>query len=104
MLDNANIHTPTGTRIVLALQRCECEIILTVADNGPGVPDDARDKIALRFVQLDKGRTTQGYGLGLNLVAAIAAIHDGSLDIRDNRPGLQVRLIFTTPKLHDLST
>ena len=65
---------------------------LMVADDGPGVPTDARARITQRFVRLDPSRTAPGHGLGLNLVDAVARLHGGSLEIADNQPGLRVTL------------
>ena len=46
---------------------------LTVADRGPGIPGEARDRVLQRFVRLDASRGRPGAGLGLSLVAAVAA-------------------------------
>ena len=50
-----------------------------VVDNGPGVAKADRDKVVKRFARLDRSRNTSGYGLGLNLVAAVAKLHGGRL-------------------------
>ena len=47
-----------------------------------------------RFVRLDASRSTPGTGLGLSLVAAIAAYHRAKLQLADNRPGLVITLTF----------
>jgi signal transduction histidine kinase len=65
-----------------------------VADNGPGVPAEERDKIFRRFYRLDSSRTTPGSGLGLSLVVAIAELHGVTIETRDNQPGLRVDLRF----------
>ena len=61
-------------------------------DNGPGVPASELPKLTQRFYRLDKSRHLPGNGLGLSIVAAIAALHGGSLEIEDAAPGLCVRL------------
>ena len=95
LLDNAQRHTPLGTRIELAAQASGADTVaLTVADNGPGVPEKDRERVVRRFVRLDPSRGEGGHGLGLNLVAAIAAAHDGQLIIGDNAPGLRARLLL----------
>ncbi len=102
LLDNAQRHTPVGTAIAVeVMPQGDSEgdpegnnVALTVADNGPGVAAADRPLIARRFARLDASRTTPGNGLGLNLVAAIAAAHDGRLLIEDNQPGLRVTLIL----------
>jgi signal transduction histidine kinase len=90
LLDNAQIHTQAGTHIELRLQVVGHTIAVSVHDDGPGVPADAHEAIFHRFVRLDKGRNVRGHGLGLNLVAAIVALHYGVLEVADNRPGLRV--------------
>jgi signal transduction histidine kinase len=67
---------------------------LAVSDNGPGVPAKDRERIVKRFTRLESSRSTPGHGLGLNMVAAIAAVHRARLLIGDNAPGLIVTLIF----------
>lgn len=92
LLDNAQRHTPPGTAISLDLQRQETTVVLTVADTGPGVPEADRSRIVRRFARLDASRSTPGHGLGLHLVSAIIAAHEGSMAIEDNAPGLRARL------------
>jgi hypothetical protein len=92
LLDNAQSHTPEGTEIALTATASADSIILAVADNGPGVPAADRERIVQRFIRLDQSRSTPGHGLGLNLVAAIAALHGGRLRFAGNNPGLQVFL------------
>jgi signal transduction histidine kinase len=100
LLDNAQIHTPRGTRIGLDLERSGDWISVHVRDNGHGVPGEAHAAIFRRFMRLDRGRTVPGHGLGLNLVAAIVAVHDGTLDISDNAPGLCIG--FRLPAVESL--
>ncbi len=94
LIDNALVHTPPGTNITFALHEGADGVVVTVADNGPGVPADQRGKILRRFYRLDQSRHTPGAGLGLALVASIAALHGAELMIEDNEPGLRVRLRF----------
>lgn len=99
LLDNAQRHTPEGTRIVVDLKGSSDGARLTVADDGSGVPAEDRERIVRRFFRLESSRTTPGHGLGLNLVSAVAAAHAGKLRISDNRPGL--RATITLPRLLD---
>lgn len=68
------------------------EITITVADDGPGIPHDRRGDALRRFGRLDAARTESGAGLGLSLVAAVAHLHGGTLELDDNRPGLAARM------------
>jgi len=94
LLDNAQHHTPPGTRITVAAAASEDWIRLSVADTGPGVAAEDRPRIARRFARLDSSRTTPGHGLGLNLVEVIAEAHGGRLSIDDNSPGLRVTMVL----------
>lgn len=94
LLDNAQIHTPSGTRITVNLNADADRVYLSVKDNGPGVQERDRARITQRFTRLEISRSTPGHGLGLNLVQAIVRAHGGTMDIDDNAPGLCVRLGF----------
>lgn len=64
-------------------------ILLTVADNGPGIPAADRPRVVERFVRLEQSRSLPGSGLGLSLAAAVARLHGGELTFDDNQPGLK---------------
>jgi len=64
-------------------------VLLTVADNGPGIPEADRSRALERFVRLEQSRSLPGSGLGLSLAAAVARLHDGGLILADNAPGLK---------------
>jgi signal transduction histidine kinase len=95
LVENAQSHTPPGTKIEICVEGRGQSVTLAVADGGPGVPDAERHRIAERFFRLEGSRSAPGHGLGLNLVAAIAALHGGTLRFRDNRPGLRAVLHLT---------
>ena len=99
LLDNAIKYGPEGARIEVTLRVLPEAIELTVSDNGPGVPEYARDKLTGRFYRLDTSRSTPGSGLGLALVAAVAHLHDAPLELQDAKPGLRITLRFpVTPR------
>lgn len=60
---------------------------VTVADNGPGIPEADRARAVERFARLDNARTRPGAGLGLAMVAAVARLHGGSLDLSGHADG-----------------
>lgn len=64
-------------------------ILLTVADNGPGISEQDRARVTERFVRLEQSRSQPGSGLGLSLAAAVARLHGGELKFEDNAPGLK---------------
>ena len=65
-----------------------------IADQGPGIPPEERDKVLQRLYRLDRSRNTPGNGLGLSLVAAIAGLHRADLILGDNAPGLRAEVRF----------
>jgi signal transduction histidine kinase len=64
-------------------------ILVSVADNGPGIPEADRARAVERFVRLEQSRSQPGSGLGLSLAAAVARLHGGELTLADNEPGLK---------------
>jgi two-component system OmpR family sensor kinase len=88
LIENAFLHTPTGTPVVASVRSEDGQVVLEVADRGPGVPEDRRDRVFERFARSDAGRTaTGGSGLGLAIVRAVAEAHDGSVQLREAEGG-----------------
>jgi signal transduction histidine kinase len=71
-------------------------VVLTVADRGPGIPENMRAHAVERFVRLEESRSLPGSGLGLSLAAAVAHLHQGELRLEDNAPGL--RTVISLPR------
>ena len=94
LIENAINHVPAPGRINVGLYARESDIVLEVADDGPGIPEGERDKVFRRLYRLDQSRTTPGSGLGLALVAAIADLHAAEIVALDNAPGLLMRVGF----------
>ncbi|MBN9220339.1 MAG: two-component sensor histidine kinase [Mesorhizobium sp.] len=94
LVENALRHCPPGTSIKLSVARRGDRVLAAVADNGPGVPPDEREKVFQRLYRLDHSRSTPGSGLGLSLVRAIADLHGASIALEDARPGLAVVVSF----------
>jgi len=93
LIDNALKFVPAQGKVTASAGRAAdggTEVI--VADNGPGIPESERDKVTQRFYRGDASRGTPGVGLGLSLVAAVAKLHGGTLELGDNRPGLRAVL------------
>ncbi|WP_411728253.1 sensor histidine kinase [Methyloglobulus sp.] len=92
LLENAITHTPENTQIRVSLRSSGTQTEFIVADNGPGIAEEDRQRVFQRFYRLEQSRTTPGNGLGLSIVAAIAALHEGTLTLFDNKPGLKIAL------------
>jgi signal transduction histidine kinase len=69
-------------------------VVLTVADRGPGIPEDQRAHAVERFVRLEQSRSQPGSGLGLSLASAVAHLHHGELRLEDNAPGLRAVILL----------
>ena len=92
LLANARTHTPPGTHVGVALATRERWAVLTVTDDGPGVPPEVVDRVFERFTRADASRTragggVQSTGLGLAIVAAVVGAHGGDVGVR-SRPGM----------------
>jgi signal transduction histidine kinase len=97
LVENAIRHCPPGSELALSASRDANGITVAVADDGPGIPAEMRAKVFQRFFRLERSRTTEGTGLGLSLVAAVAALHRARVELSDNDPGLTVRVVFPPP-------
>jgi two-component system OmpR family sensor kinase len=88
LLNNARRHTPPGTAVTVGARSEPDAVVLTVGDDGPGLPEVLRGKVFERFSRGDTSRTraSGGAGLGLSLVQAITVAHGGSVHVR-SEPG-----------------
>ncbi|MYW65098.1 HAMP domain-containing protein [Streptomyces sp. SID8379] len=87
LLANARLHTPPGTQVTTALTSHPDAVLLTVADDGPGVPAEVGDTVFERFVHGEHRRGEGGgTGLGLSIVAGVATAHGGSVALA-SEPG-----------------
>lgn len=88
LLTNARTHTPPGTPVRITVRRLGEAAELVVADEGPGISEDARVRVFERFWRADPGRTrsTGGTGLGLAIVASLVEAHGGTVDLA-SEPG-----------------
>ncbi len=92
LIDNAIKYTPRGGRIEVNVRRRGAELVVIVADSGPGIPAADRARAMERSRRLANAVGTDGSGLGLALVVAVARLHGGRLLLGDNAPGLVAEL------------
>lgn len=92
LLDNAIKYSPPGSEVTLDCLASDETIDISIADQGPGVPEAEREKVLDRFYRSGSVTGIPGSGLGLSLVSAIARHHGGQLVLTDNAPGLRVTL------------
>lgn len=89
LLANARTHTRPGTLVSCRLRETAAGVMLTVTDNGSGIPEHLQPEIFHRFVRGDssRSRAAGSSGLGLAIVAAVVAAHDGTVSVQSG-PGL----------------
>ena len=98
LASNAIRHTKTGDRIVIGNRMMEDAAEFFIQDSGPGIPEADRARIAERFVRgSNVSQDTEGSGLGLALVTAIAKAHEGNLIIGESPMG-GAELVIRIPK------
>jgi signal transduction histidine kinase len=93
LLDNALRYSPPGSPVEVTCAVRDHALLLEVADRGPGIPPDFREKALERFTRLARDRTSPGAGLGLPIARSIAVAHGGSIELLDNHPGLRARVV-----------
>jgi len=94
LVDNAIKHgRERGHVTVMVTKMGDCAVI-SVADDGPGIPADECDRVFKRFYRLERSRGSPGNGLGLSLVAAVAGLHGARIETINKAPGVEFRLTF----------
>jgi signal transduction histidine kinase len=93
LVDNAIKYGREAGRVTVEVTR-NGGALISVADNGPGIPISERQNVFKRFYRLEQSRGTPGNGLGLSLVAAVARLHGAGVEMMDNAPGLKLRIRF----------
>jgi signal transduction histidine kinase len=81
-------------QILIDARREGDQVLLSVTDHGPGIPEGERKHAMERFVRLDSSRSQPGSGLGLSLASAVATLHGGELRLGDANPGLVATLVI----------
>ena len=95
LVDNALLYTPKGGKVTVKIQREAGEIVLSVIDNGPGIPKAEHEKVFERFHRVI-GNGQEGSGLGLAIVMEIAQVHQANVEISDEprKKGLNIQVSF----------
>lgn len=95
LVENALKYTPEGGAVTVATGiDSNDRPTFSVRDTGPGIPEGDRERVLDRFVRLERSRNTPGSGLGLSLVAAVARMHEATIDLEDAKPGLLATITF----------
>lgn len=95
LVDNAIRYTHEDGTVTIDVQENETQVSLRVIDNGPGIPEELRDRVFERFFRVIGNQTT-GSGLGLGIVQQIAKLHHAQIQLKtpESGTGLEVNVIF----------
>jgi signal transduction histidine kinase len=94
LVDNAIKHGREAGRVLVEISESNGDALISVSDDGPGIPEDEYENVFKRFYRLERSRYSPGNGLGLGLVAAVARLHGARIEMADNSPGLKITLRF----------
>jgi signal transduction histidine kinase len=94
LLENVALHTGPGTHARIALRCDGAEAVVTLTDDGPGLPEVDRARVLRPFERGSATNAARGSGLGLAIAQAIMRHHAGTLRLRDGTPGMIVELRF----------
>jgi two-component system OmpR family sensor kinase len=99
LVANAGTHTPAGTVVSTTVATTDDSVVITVADNGPGIPEEVRASLFERFARADtsRARATGSTGLGLAIVEGLVRAHKGTIVV-ESVPG-DTRFTVTLPRI-----
>jgi two-component system sensor histidine kinase KdpD len=86
LLDNVAKYAPASGRIFISAEKKQQEVWVSVADDGPGIPENLKDQIFEKFTRGEKESTKAGVGLGLSICKAIVEAHDGKIWANNKSP------------------
>ncbi|HYM57549.1 MAG TPA: HAMP domain-containing sensor histidine kinase [Solirubrobacteraceae bacterium] len=96
LMENALRHTDPGTAVEASVERANGQVVLSVSDDGPGIPIENREKVFERFFRGDGDRSGSS-GLGLAIVRAVAESHAGSVSLEDSPDGRGATFVVRLP-------
>lgn len=105
LLDNAAGFAPEGSSVTVAAARHHDSLVIDVTDDGPGIPDDEREKVFHMFYRVEQGdrRGRPGTGLGLAICRSIVSAHAGSIEAGPGPGGTGARLRVILPVAENLT-
>lgn len=88
IIDNAIKFSPKDSKIFISLKKDKKGLIFEVFDNGIGIKEEEKEKLFERFYRTDKShnKKIKGYGLGLSIVKSIVNLHQGKIELKNNKP------------------
>jgi len=100
LIDNAIQYTPRGGQVTVAAEVQADQVVVSVADTGPGVPPEERERIFERFAQIARDkqvRSRRGFGMGLAFCRLAVEAHGGRIWVEPGEEGVGSRFVFTLP-------
>ncbi|WP_305816408.1 sensor histidine kinase [Photobacterium leiognathi] len=94
LVENALRYCPKGSELALICRRGNKHIMIEMKDNGPGIPEQEKERVFERLYRINKARNDGGLGIGLSLVKAVAELHKGDVKLYDCHPGLGVDINY----------
>ncbi len=88
LIENGWKYSPKESALEVTIQKSETKVLISIADQGVGIPDKEKQNIFTKFYRIgnEETRRTKGTGLGLFIVKYIVEEHDGKISVMDNRP------------------
>ncbi|HIF9193206.1 TPA: sensor histidine kinase [Photobacterium damselae] len=97
LVENALRYCPKGSELALICRGGNKHIMIEMKDNGPGIPEQEKERVFERLYRINKARNDGGLGIGLSLVKAVAELHKGDVKLFNCYPGLEV--VISYPKI-----
>ncbi|WP_305842345.1 sensor histidine kinase [Photobacterium leiognathi] len=94
LVENALRYCPKGSELALICRGGNKHIMIEMKDNGPGIPEQEKERVFERLYRINKARNDGGLGIGLSLVKAVAELHKGDVKLYDCHPGLGVNIYY----------
>jgi two-component system sensor histidine kinase QseC len=99
LIDNAVRYSPQGKMVQLIIETTEKNVIFQVIDNGPGIPEELRDRVFERFYRC-LGNEAIGSGLGLSIVKQIAKLHNAQIELYTAPNGQGIAFVVTFTRIN----
>lgn len=94
LVENALRYCPKGSELALICRGDNKHVMIKMKDNGPGIPEQEKERVFERLYRINKARNDGGLGVGLSLVKAVAELHKGDVKLYDCHPGLGVDIYY----------
>lgn len=96
LIENAVKYSPSGTTITIEAARRGSNAVISVIDEGKGIPEAMREKVFEKFVRVD-GKPADGLGLGLAIARGIVEAQNGTIELRTGKDGIGTRAVISFP-------